>query len=674
MEALEIVEKLVSVCALIIKLKHQIKANREQASRLMRRVELLQQSLDMFKGRKVSSQLNANFIALLKLLHEVSDFIKEYSEETSWFVRIYKTGSASESFKDFTERLHLSVSQMNLSVNIERFTYQADDRMAASSDADLIKANMSAIIDLHQIARYQFAALKQQGGEIEGVLKCGLYQLGDQVGAVKDVVVRENRRLHAAVTDFRKELAKRDKRLEHKLDDLQDGMGGLVEVVGGLKVQVGGNQDAIMLQLLSMRRHMENLENPDSADKPLLDPQLQIPLEEISLELEPFAQGGFGVLYRGVYVEETVAVKILPKFEPGDAEQFYREVKIMSRLRSKYITQFYGASVVDGQAAIVMSYKEGRDLNVYLKGKSELDWQQKDQLMQDIVSGLCYLHSQNITHRDLKSANILVDDQGHTTISDFGLALASQISVQTIQKRSAAWSWMAPEYWQGNLDFKSDIYSLGVILLEIVSQQPPIEIPNTGITSSLNQTRIASIPNECPSELGALIIDCLEMDAGLRPSAKDILARLKEVEYRPKSPPPEILYKMGAEAQKRGNMENAYALFQRSDQKGYFKASTSLGLFRLQGLGVVPVDKLAALTLFKIGAKAGHVRAMVNLANMYGYGDGVELDYKQAYKYAKKAWDAGDSASEELYKKFKTRYEAMQSQQPHYVAYSQATE
>lgn len=674
---LESIKVLHQICSAIQKVRHDLKANREQAMRLIERIDLLKAALEpLARLKKATPQLQANLTALAGLLTEIQGFIHHYSEKLGWFQRVLRAGNDVKQFEAYTTRLHGLISQMSLSVNVDAFCYQRSDQAAASTDLQLIQANRTAILELNQIARYQFEALKQQGGEVEGVLKCGLYQLGDQVGAVKAAVIQEHKDLQRVVAAFRESLARKDKRLNVKLDQLGEGMEGLAGLVGGLKVQADQHQDALLLQLQSMRRHMLLMEQAQvpaervGAVKPGIDPHLLIPLYEIELEAEPFAKGSFGVWYRGLYGHETVAVKLLRRFEGDDAEQFYREVRIMSQLRSKYVPQLYGASVTDGQAAIVMSYKEGMGLNTYLGQHTHLTWEARSMIMQDLVAGVAYLHGKGVVHRALKSSKVLVDDEHHACISDFGLALASQMSVKSIKRRSEAFAWMAPECWRDSIEAPSDVYSLGVILLEIMSGQPPIEVYAAGVTEVLNQQRLSVVPDDCPVELKALVTACLGMDPAQRPEASEVAERLKGIVYRPPSPSAETLYQQGVASQKAGDMEAARACYERSQGKGYPKALTSMGLFHLKGWAGCHVDKGKAHDLFLQAADQGHVRAMMNLVNQYGYGDGIARDYKAAYEWAKKAWDKGEPSAKALYDKFKSRYEAEESQLKTYQAFS----
>jgi|GEM_PF-5027169 hypothetical protein len=652
------VQQVIQLCQTIINLYQQVKANREQSNRLIERVRSVQTTLQDLscKEKKISQQLINNLSLLDKLLKRIHEFLNKYCQKTSWFKRIFNVGSDADSFADHNKQLQDLISQLNLSVNVAIFCDQAKDRQAEQLDRQVIMKNQQAILELQQIAIYQPEQLEKHGSHIESLLQQGLYSIEGQLGK--------------AVTELKAELVRHDKRLLQAVGAIHADVGGLAQGLDALRLDEKAEFDALRLQMASLRKHFYTAlrQQPQAVEKPLIDPKWIIPLYDIKLEPSPFATGSFGHVYRGEYAHEPIAVKVLPHFEDADAKQFYHEVGVMSRLHSNYIARFYGASVTDGQAAVVMAYYENGSLYDYLQQKGQqLDWPNKQKLMLELCYGLAYLHQQNVIHRDLKSANVLIDENGLSKITDFGLASAVKMSVGTIATRSQALDWMPPEYWrQEKLTTASDVYSLGVILLEIVTGRPPMRITQSGLTREQNNMRSSILPTNIAPEFKALVTDCLNYESSNRPNIEIIITRLKAIVLRPVSPSAEEYYKQGVAHQEQKVFTEALVCYENARRKNYFKAHTGVGFLALQGLGCVQ-DKEKALLLFKQGAESGHTRAMINLANMYGYGDGVTQDYKLAYEWAKRAWDTGDDNGKPLYEKFKTRYEAFKTSGPKYA-------
>lgn len=646
----------ISLCLIIKELRDQIKANKEQSICLIERVSLLQATLVELKDnpQKISQQLLDNLRLLDNLLKNICEFLKQYCTR-NWFKKIFNAGSDSNSFNDYTRQLQDLITQLNLGINVALFHNQAQDRIAAEKDRQIIVENQKTILELQQIELYYPEQLDKQGSAIKLLLNQGLYSVGEQ--------------LNNTVSELKAELAKNDKRLLQAIGAINVGVEGLAQGLEVLRVDEKAGFDALSLQLASMRKKLDEALRQSSSEKRLIDPEWFIPLYEIKLEAEPFAKGNFGHIYKGEFNHEQVAVKILSKFESPDEKQFYHEVKIMSRLHSRYIARFYGASITKQQAIIVMTYYENHSLLDYIRSPKgqQLGWLEKQKLMLDICYGLAYLHKQGIIHRDLKSANILIDKNGNAKITDFGLANAVKFSVTSIGGKSLELDWMPPEYWQQTkLIAASDIYSLGVILLEIVTGKPPMRVNQSGLTREQNNMRSSILSTEIAAEFKSLVTDCLSYEASNRPNIEIIIARLNAIVLRPASPGGEEYYKQGVTHQEQKVFTEALVCYENARRKNYFKAHTGVGFLALQGLGCVQ-DKEKALFLFKQGAEAGHTRAMINLANMYGYGDGVDQDYKLAYEWAKRAWDIGDDNGKPLYEKFKTRYEAFKTSGPKYA-------
>nr|CAB3493836.1 unnamed protein product [Digitaria exilis] len=240
--------------------------------------------------------------------------------------------------------------------------------------------------------------------------------------------------------------------------------------------------------------------------------QLQLTLlksitNNFSVDLE-IGTGGFAVVYKGLLQNGTVAVKKLTQTLEVHETKFHQELDSLMRVKHKNIVRFLGYCA-DTQGKVwklgsknVMAEERQRflcfeflpqgSLDKYISGKfiylqqhfadaSEgLDWLTRYQIIKEICEGLHYLHQQKIVHLDLKPANILLDHNMVPKIADFGLSRCFD-EKQTQAKTSNVFGsqgYMAPEFYGGLITYKSDIYSLGVIIIEILTGQkgyPEIE-------------------------------------------------------------------------------------------------------------------------------------------------------------------------------------------------------
>ncbi|KAL7617429.1 hypothetical protein Lser_V15G03241 [Lactuca serriola] len=220
----------------------------------------------------------------------------------------------------------------------------------------------------------------------------------------------------------------------------------------------------------------------------------QISLNEINLATRTFnpqtliGEGGFGMVYKGQLSQSwqncTVAIKRLnPKGHQGKKE-FHAELNLISRFHHPNIIPFVGYCDEDDQMIIVYQYAVNRSLDYYLVDpikRRSLTWAQRLKICLGAAKGLDYLHSglgkdHRVIHRDIKSGNILLDENLEAKICDFGLSTEgprNQESSQIFTKVSGTNFYMDPIYYgSGILRKESDIYSLGVVFFEMLSGRP----------------------------------------------------------------------------------------------------------------------------------------------------------------------------------------------------------
>ncbi|GJR23729.1 cold-responsive protein kinase 1-like protein [Tanacetum coccineum] len=189
-------------------------------------------------------------------------------------------------------------------------------------------------------------------------------------------------------------------------------------------------------------------------------------------------KGGFGPVYLGKLDDgQLVAVKklALDKSQQGEAE-FLAEVRMITSIQHKNLVRLLGCCSEGPQRLLVYEYMKNRSLDLIIYGKSDqyLDWNTRFQIILGIARGLQYLHEDShirIVHRDIKASNILLDDKFQPRIGDFGLARffpEDQAYLSTTFAGTLGYT--APEYAiRGQLSEKADIYSFGVLVLEIIS-------------------------------------------------------------------------------------------------------------------------------------------------------------------------------------------------------------
>ncbi|KAJ6801716.1 putative LRR receptor-like serine/threonine-protein kinase isoform X2 [Iris pallida] len=190
-------------------------------------------------------------------------------------------------------------------------------------------------------------------------------------------------------------------------------------------------------------------------------------------------EGGFGPVYKGVLSDGSeIAVKQLSSKSNQGNREFVNEIGLVSALEHPNLVKLYGCCIEGNQLFLIYEYLENNSLARALFGpersRLNLNWQTRRQICLGIAKGLTYLHEEStlkIVHRDIKSTNVLLDRDLKAKISDFGLAKLHEEENTHISTRIAGtFGYMAPEYaMRGYLTDKADVYSFGIVMLEIVS-------------------------------------------------------------------------------------------------------------------------------------------------------------------------------------------------------------
>nr|WIL59821.1 nodulation protein [Melilotus officinalis] len=187
--------------------------------------------------------------------------------------------------------------------------------------------------------------------------------------------------------------------------------------------------------------------------------------------------GGFGPVYKGKLEDgRMIAVKALSlnKSQQGERE-FLAEVKLITSIQHKNLVRLLGSCIDGPQRIIIYEYMQNRSLDLFIYGNNDrfLNWSTRYQIILGVARGLQYLHEDShlrIVHRDIKASNILLDDKFLPKIGDFGLArFFPEDQAYLSTQFAGTLGYTAPEYAiRGELSEKADIYSFGVLLLEII--------------------------------------------------------------------------------------------------------------------------------------------------------------------------------------------------------------
>jgi serine/threonine-protein kinase len=268
-------------------------------------------------------------------------------------------------------------------------------------------------------------------------------------------------------------------------------------------------------------------------------------------------QGGMGQVYRAddLALDQPVAIKFLdPRFagRPAWLARFRNEVRLARLVTHPNVCRVFDISGPEEAPFLSMEYVEGEDLSKWLRRENRPDTRQVVEVARQICGGLAAAHGAGVLHRDLKPQNILFDRTGKVRLTDFGVAAAFEDDwLRNVPSGTPAY--MAPEQFAGrNVDVRSDLYSLGIVLYELFAGRPPFEAETVQEYRGLHEHQdpvplSEAVPGIDP-DLAGMVHHCLRKNPRERPSSAlavaaalpgiDVLAVAQEANL---TPPPALV-------------------------------------------------------------------------------------------------------------------------------------
>ncbi|XP_048619550.1 serine/threonine-protein kinase STY8 isoform X1 [Brassica napus] len=298
-----------------------------------------------------------------------------------------------------------------------------------------------------------------------------------------------------------------------------------------LKYQLGSRQKAISF---FERDNSSNYLIPACIEIPTDGTdEWEIDVKQLQIE-KKVASGSYGDLHRGTYCSQEVAIKFL-KPERVNAEmlrEFSQEVYIMRKIRHKNIVQFLGACTLSPTLCIVTEFMARGSIYDFLhKQKFAFKIQTLLKVAVDVAKGVCYLHQNNIIHRDLKTANLLMDEYGLVKVADFGVARV-QIESGVMTAETGTYRWMAPEVIEHKpYSHKADVFSYGIVIWELLTGHIPYAYltPLQAAVGVVQKGLRPKIPKKTHPKVKGLLQRCWNQDPKDRPEFEEIIEMLQQI-------------------------------------------------------------------------------------------------------------------------------------------------
>ncbi|MBA0797361.1 hypothetical protein Gohar_008070 [Gossypium harknessii] len=333
-------------------------------------------------------------------------------------------------------------------------------------------------------------------------------------------------------------------------------------VVGGVACAVA---TSVIITILVKRRyagHHRTVSRKRSSTKASMKIEgvRDFTFKEVALATDNFnsstqvGQGGYGKVYKGTLSDKTVvAIKRAEEGSLQGQKEFLTEIKLLSRLHHRNLVSLVGYCDEEGEQMLVYEFMPNGTLRDWLsaKAKNTLNFGMRLRIALGSAKGILYLHTEAnppVFHRDIKATNILLDSNLNAKVSDFGLSRLAPVleedgtvpdHVSTVVRGTPGY--LDPEYFLTHkLTDKSDVYSLGVVFLELLTGMHPIwhgknivrEVKTayeSGMVLSIIDSRMGWYPAECMERMASLALSCCNDEPEKRPSMLDVVRQLEYV-------------------------------------------------------------------------------------------------------------------------------------------------
>ena len=290
---------------------------------------------------------------------------------------------------------------------------------------------------------------------------------------------------------------------------------------------------------------------PPQGHPPVVTETLQTPVRELTTGstfagryqvIEELGHGGMGQVYKvqDTEIKEKVALKLLrPEIilDKEAVERFSNELKLARKIGHRNVCRMFDLGRAEGTTFITMEFVPGEDLQSFIHRAKQLNIGTAISRAKQVCEGLGEAHKLGVVHRDLKPGNIMIDKDGDAKIMDFGIARSLRgKGITGAGVMIGTPEYMSPEQVEGkDVDQRSDIYSLGIILFEMLTGRVPFEGDTPFTIGVKHKSEIPRDPREIntqiPQDLGWLVLKCLEKDKAKRyQSAGELHADLEKVE------------------------------------------------------------------------------------------------------------------------------------------------
>jgi len=239
-------------------------------------------------------------------------------------------------------------------------------------------------------------------------------------------------------------------------------------------------------------------------------------------------RGGMGEVYRAedLKLSQVLAIKFLPEKlsqDPAALARFHSEVRVARQVSHPNVCRVFDIGDADGIPFLTMEYVDGEDLSSLVRRIGRLPQDKAAEVSRQICAGLAAAHERGVIHRDLKPSNVMLDGAGKARITDFGLASVAA-SIEGAEARAGTPAYMAPEQLSGKeVTTKSDIYSLGLVMYEIVTGKRAFEGGTLAELVKFRESGSITTPSTIVKDLDPVIeraiVRCLDPDPAKRPSS-----------------------------------------------------------------------------------------------------------------------------------------------------------